>query len=110
MKAIEKMLERMINESLGEVVSEERKPEFRDYGCAIVVLDRGWVYVGNVTVTGDWLEITDSKNIRRWGTSSGLGQLLSGPLPETKSDPSGNVVCPIKSVISIMPCKPNHNW
>jgi hypothetical protein len=110
MKAIEKALERMIEKSLGGDVVEDSKPESRNFGCAIVVLDRGWVYVGNVTVNGGWLEIKDSKNIRRWGTKAGLGELLTGPTSETDADPSGDVICPLHAVISIMPCKPNHNW
>lgn len=56
-------------------------------GWNIVVLDRGFVYVGNVRTEGDWLIIDDAQNIRRWGTSGkGLGALKDGPLPETMLD------------------------
>ena len=40
-------------------------------GQHIVVLDRGFVYVGDVTIDGDFLRITDAKNIRYWGTKNG---------------------------------------
>lgn len=40
-------------------------------GTAIVVLDRGFVYVGQVTIDGDWCVITDAQNVRRWGTTRG---------------------------------------
>ena len=75
-------------------------------GFAIVVLDRGFVYVGNVEVEGDWCVITDAKNIRVWGTTSGLGQLaLEGPQESTKLDCVGVVRAPMKAVISIIDTK-----
>lgn len=58
----------------------------------IVVADRGWVFVGDCTDNEDGtVTITHSKNIRRWGTKSGLGELVNGPLPETKADDYGSV-------------------
>jgi hypothetical protein len=45
----------------------------RDYGYAVLVADRGFVYIGNVIVDGDFALITNSKNIRYWGTKNGLG-------------------------------------
>jgi len=54
----------------------------------IVVLDRGFVVVGNVTQDGPYIVIDDCSCIRRWGTTRGLGQLATGgPQPETKLDP-----------------------
>jgi hypothetical protein len=51
----------------------------------ICVLDKGWVFVGNLDKEGDEYFLTNSFVIRRWGTSDGLGELaLKGPLPETK--------------------------
>ena len=44
----------------------------------IVVLDRGFVYVGDVALDGDWVVVANAKNIRVWGTSKGLGQLALG--------------------------------
>ena len=60
----------------------------------IVVADRGWVFVGdcednpNGTVT-----IYNTSNIRIWGTTKGLGELVDGPLKDTKHDPYGTVRC-----------------
>lgn len=54
----------------------------------IVVLDRGFIVVGNVGQEGAYIVIEDCACIRRWGTTRGLGQLASeGPGPETKLDP-----------------------
>jgi hypothetical protein len=66
----------------------------------IVVAQRGWVYVGRVSVEGDDLVIRDAKNIRKWGTSRGLGELRNGPLPTTVADDYGTVRMPLLSVVS----------
>ena len=71
-------------------------------GKAIVVLDRGFVYVGDVTIEGDWCCITNAHNIRYWGTKKGLGELVNGPLKETKLDSVGSLRSPLRSVISII--------
>ena len=57
----------------------------------IVVAQRGWVFVGRVSEVGDEVVISDAQNIRRWGTSRGLGELVRGPLADTKVDPCGTV-------------------
>ena len=74
-------------------------------GTAIVVLDRGFVYVGRVTVDGDWCLIADAKNVRVWGTTKGLGELINGPTKDTKLDTAGNVRAPLRAVISIIDAK-----
>jgi hypothetical protein len=67
-------------------------------GPQIVVLDRGFIYHGNVTIDG-------AKNIRRWGTTAGLGQLAKdGPTGETVLDAAGIVVAPMRAVIHFISC------
>ena len=74
----------------------------RDYGQAIVVADRGFVYVGEVIVDSNFAIITNGKNIRSWGTKKGLGQLVfEGPQTETKLDVCGDLEIPMRAVISI---------
>ena len=68
----------------------------------IAVLDRGFVYVGRVKVDADFLVISNAKNIRIWGTSKGLGELVSGPLKGTKLDQVGTVRAPLRAVISLI--------
>lgn len=71
-------------------------------GFAVVVLDRGFVYVGNVEVDADWCVISNAKNIRKWGTTEGLGELvLGGPTSNTVLDDIGTVRAPMRAVISI---------
>ena len=72
-------------------------------GHAIVVLDRGFVYVGDVVCDTDWCVITNARNIRRWGTTKGLGELAqNGPLAETQLDTVGTVRAPMRAVISLI--------
>lgn len=54
----------------------------------IIVCDRGWVLVGDVSSFGDYIEMINVNVIRRWGTTKGLGELAeNGPLENTKLDP-----------------------
>lgn len=58
----------------------------------IVIALSGWVYVGKPQREGDLLVIRDCYNIRRWGTTGGLGELaLEGPKGETQLDHYGTV-------------------
>ena len=72
----------------------------------IVILDRGFVLVGNATVEGDWVTTTNASVVRRWGTTKGLGELaMNGPLPETKLDPIGVVRSPLRALIGLVDCE-----
>ena len=73
-----------------------------DAEVKIVVLDRGFVYVGRTKVEGDWVLMENAANIRAWGTTKGLGELVNGPLPNTKLDKAGNVKAPLRALISII--------
>ena len=90
---------------LGGGVAQTSAPSPAISGEHIVVLDRGFVYVGNVTQEGEFLRITDCKNIRYWGTKNGLGELRNGPLAETKLDVVGVVLAPMRALIHLVPCK-----
>jgi hypothetical protein len=74
-------------------------------GQHIVVLDRGFIYVGEVEVDAQYCRISNARNIRVWGTTNGLGELRNGPLSGTKTDVVGEVIAPVKSVIHYIPCK-----
>ena len=72
-------------------------------GFSIVVLDRGFVYVGDVTHDGEWCVIRDARNIRVWGTTKGLGQLAQeGPQSGTRLDVVGLVRAPARAVIHLI--------
>ena len=58
----------------------------------IIVADRGWVFVGDCVDNEDGsVTIYNAQNIRRWGTTRGLGELINGPTQNTKYDPYGTV-------------------
>jgi hypothetical protein len=59
---------------------------------AIVAAPYGWVFVGEVTRNdAGGIDMVDAKNIRRWGTTKGLGELVNGPTKETVIDPYGDI-------------------
>ena len=53
----------------------------------IVILQRGWVVVGNVTNDGMYVIVNNGAVIRRWGTTKGLGEHVHGPTTKTELDP-----------------------
>jgi hypothetical protein len=58
----------------------------------IVVLQRGWVFIGRYTEDGDNCALDNAYVIRTWGTSKGLGELaLEGKQSSTKLDKAGRV-------------------
>ena len=71
----------------------------------IVVLDRGFVFVGYVTFGDDCVYIDKASNIRRWGTTQGIGELRNGPLAETVLDPAGTVRAPMRALIFTVDCE-----
>ncbi len=69
----------------------------------IVVVDRGWVYVGECRQEKDFLIVGNAQNIRQWGTTRGLGQLAKeGPTPSTRFDSYGTVRIPMRAVIGLI--------
>lgn len=90
-----------------EYVRKDSAPANGD--IKIVVLDRGFVYVGRVTLDGDFVVIAGAKNIRKWGTSKGLGELVSGPLANTVLDTVGTVRAPLRAVIHMVEVEQS-NW
>lgn len=90
-------------EELATLIKSSPKPK-EDIGQNIVVLDRGFVYVGNVAIDGEFAIISNAKNIRYWGTKKGLGELTKGPLSETKLDEIGTIKAPMRAVIHFVPC------
>lgn len=68
----------------------------------IVILQRGWVVLGDVSYgpRSDILHIKNASIIRQWGTTKGIGQLaIQGPTDKTILDPAGTIIAPENSVI-----------
>ena len=71
----------------------------------IMILQRGFVYVGRVTRSGNQVTISKAQNIRQWGTTRGLGEIATaGPTEKTKMDPAGTVTCHELGVVAELAC------
>lgn len=71
----------------------------------ILVLQRGWVAVGDLWENESAVKLTNASIIRRWGTTKGLGQLaLEGPQEGTVLDPCGTVEARHEAVLFRLPC------
>ena len=71
----------------------------------IVIAQRGWVFVGDVTRTESEVTIENAAVVRRWGTNRGLGQIASeGPTSSTVLDPCPTVRIHPLAVIATMDC------
>lgn len=69
-----------------------------EHGIQIAVLDKGFVYVGEVATDGAWVYITRAVNVRRWGTTKGLGELVNGPTRNTELDVVGSIRVPFHAL------------
>jgi len=75
-------------------------------GYKIVVCQRGFVYAGDVTLSGQYLIIENAVNLRVWGTTKGLGELaLTGATPDTRADDCGTVRVHELAVVSMIDAK-----
>lgn len=71
----------------------------------IVIAQRGWVFVGEVSEEGDKVLIKKAKNIRRWGTTKGLGQIaMDGPTEHTVLDEVGTVTLHVLTIVARIDC------
>lgn len=75
----------------------------------IVIGQRGWVWVGFYKETEREIVLTKAKCILRWGTTAGLGQLVSGPLSETKLNEAGTVRIHPLAVVATYDCN-SEKW
>lgn len=58
----------------------------------IVVLQRGWVYIGRFERTNNDCKLSNAYCIRVWGTTKGLQELVNGATSSTKLDKCEGVV------------------
>ena len=71
----------------------------------IVILQRGWVFVGKFNQVGTRCTLTNAKNIRTWGTTKGLGEIAEGgPTSLTKLDDINDVTFHELTVIATIDC------
>jgi len=69
----------------------------------IVVLQRGWVVIGDISKTAEEVTIKNCSVIRIWGTSNGLGEIAeNGATAKTKLDKCPNMTVHPLSVVLYM--------
>lgn len=73
----------------------------------IVILQRGWVYVGKYSQNKDTMmcELNSAYCIRKWGTTKGLAELKDGPTKDTVLDPAGKVTFHLLTTIAVIDCE-----
>ena len=71
----------------------------------IVILQRGWVMVGRYSEDGDRCRLDQAAAIRRWGTTRGLPELVSGPTTATVLDHAGVVEFHTLTVVATIRCE-----
>lgn len=88
------------------------KNQKKNMEVSIAVIDNGFVFIGEITEEIDpqdgkvkSIRVGNCKNIRRWGTTKGLGEIaLGGPTTNTILDDSGVIRVPYQSLIFVMEC------
>lgn len=71
----------------------------------IVVLQRGFVVVGNVRQHGAEVRIDPCACVRRWGTTRGLGELAErGPLENTVLDKQSETIVHELAIVEQIRC------
>lgn len=71
--------------------SENISPNYKG-DIKIVVLQRGWIYIGRLERNGNDCKLHNAYNIRTWGTTKGLPELVNGATASTKLDKCEGVV------------------
>ncbi len=71
----------------------------------IVIVDGGWVLVGEAECGQKTVTLTNAKVVRVWGTTKGLGEIaLGGPTPKTVLDNIGIVFIERAQIKFMIPC------
>ena len=58
----------------------------------IVILQRGWIYIGRFERAGNDCKLSNAYNIRTWGTTKGLSELVNGATSSTILDKCEGIV------------------
>jgi len=73
--------------------------------ACIIVGTNGFVwYAPKVTDHGEYIMLENARTIRKWGTTNGLAQLVTGPTKETALDASASIVLAKSAFLFAIPC------
>ena len=89
-----------------EYIRKDSVPDKKYEGdVKIVILQRGWVYVGRFKQNENMMcELNQASCIRFWGTTKGLPELKDGPTSSTKLDYAGRVSFHLLTTIATIDC------
>lgn len=78
----------------GKVYLPENQQKSPNYlgEIKIVVLQRGWIYIGRFSRNGNDCKLQNAYCIRTWGTTKGLQELVNGATSSTKLDKCEGVI------------------
>ena len=87
-------------------MKETTESKTLDLGLHIVVLQRGWVLIGQLHMKGSDCSLTRCAVIRTWGTTKGLGEIAqNGPTEKTILDKCPTCFFHELTVCFIMSCE-----
>jgi hypothetical protein len=90
--------------------SKESDTEYGGSEVKIVILQRGWVFVGRFSNKGSACKLTDASNVRTWGTTKGLGEIAeNGATDYTKLDKVNDDSFHELSVVAMIDCN-DKSW
>lgn len=72
-------------------IAQPKSKEY-DTDVRIVILQRGWVYIGKFEKIDNLCKLHNAYNIRTWGTTKGLCELVNGATSSTKLDKCEGVI------------------
>ncbi len=90
----------------------EYQPVEKKGNTKIVILQRGWIMVGQFERSGSDCKLHKAAVIRMWGTTKGLGELAEkGPIPQKTSLDStyGTVEFDYLTVVAMISCR-EESW
>jgi hypothetical protein len=103
---IKQLIEDEVRKMLTGETDEHVQPTMRGSKFKIVIAQRGFVFAGECYEYGDYIVLHNAVNIRRWGTTKGLGELAEkGNLTNTKADGAGVVRLHKLAVVAMLDCK-----
>jgi hypothetical protein len=76
-----------------------------DSPVKIVILQRGWVFIGRFKKTNSDCILENAQCIRQWGTTRGIGELVNGPTSSTKLDECGKVSFNEMTIVALIDCE-----
>lgn len=80
-----------INGKIYVPINSQKSPNYTG-DIKIVILQRGWVYIGRFSRSGNDCKLGNAFCIRTWGTTKGLAELVNGATSSTKLDKCEGIV------------------